>query len=111
MLNRVYANILGRPVLVPETSVVSLGSSIFAFLAAGTFNTIEDAQEAICPPHRVYEPDTSCQTVYEDLYAIYRELYFDFGDPAKGKFANVLPALMKTAALANKKVAATVAKK
>jgi ribulose kinase len=36
VLNQVYANVLGRPVLVPNKSVVSLGSAIFAFLAAGT---------------------------------------------------------------------------
>src|SRR5204863_1349399 len=35
VLNRVYANVLGRPVLVPTKSVTSLGSSSFAFLAAG----------------------------------------------------------------------------
>lgn len=32
VLNQVYANVLGRPVLVPSKSVVSLGSVIFAFL-------------------------------------------------------------------------------
>jgi hypothetical protein len=37
--------------------VTSLGSAIFAFLAAGTFKTIEDAQKKICPSHRVFEPD------------------------------------------------------
>ena len=52
VLNQVYANVLGRPVLVPSKSVVSLGSAIFAFLAAGTFKTIEEAQDKICPSHR-----------------------------------------------------------
>ena len=52
VLNRVYANVLGRPVLVPSKSVTSLGSAIFAFLAAGTFKTIEEAQKKICPPNR-----------------------------------------------------------
>jgi len=33
-LNQVYASVLRRPVLVPSKSVVSLGSAIFAFLAA-----------------------------------------------------------------------------
>ena len=61
VLNQVYANVLGRPVLVPSKSVVSLGSAIFAFLAAGTFKTIEEAQDKICPPHKVFEPDKSEQ--------------------------------------------------
>ena len=49
VLNQVYANVLGMPVLVPERPITSLGSAIFAFLAAGTFATIEEAQRALCP--------------------------------------------------------------
>src|SRR5271163_3267055 len=56
VLNQVYANVLGRPVLVPSKKVTSLGSAIFAFLAAGTFKTIEEAQKQICPSHIVYHP-------------------------------------------------------
>jgi L-ribulokinase len=37
VLNQVYANALGKPILVPDGDVTSLGSAIFAFLAAGTF--------------------------------------------------------------------------
>src|SRR5256886_3604978 len=76
ILNRVYANVLGRPVLVPSKSVVSLGSAIFAFLAAGIFATVEEAQEKICPPHRVFEPDEREQGIYDELYSIYSKLYF-----------------------------------
>src|SRR5438270_6073550 len=61
VLNRVYANVLGRPVLVPMKSVTSLGSAIFAFLAAGTFKSIEEAQDKICHSHKVYEPNPSEQ--------------------------------------------------
>jgi L-ribulokinase len=39
-LNRVYANVLNKPVLIPAGDVTSLGSAIFAFLAAGAFPTI-----------------------------------------------------------------------
>jgi L-ribulokinase len=56
VLNQVYANVLGRPVLVPNKSVVSLGSAIFAFLAAGIFKTIEEAQDKICPGTRRSHP-------------------------------------------------------
>ena len=54
-LNRVYANVLNKPVLVPESDVTSLGSAIFAFLAAGAFKTVEEAQDALCPEHRTVE--------------------------------------------------------
>src|SRR5277367_2160328 len=46
VLNQVYANVLRRPVLVPSKSVTSLGSAIFAFLAARTFKTVEEIGRA-----------------------------------------------------------------
>jgi L-ribulokinase len=97
VLNRVYANVLGRPVLVPSKSVTSLGSAIFAFLAAGTFKTIEDAQKKICPSHRVFEPDKSEQVVYNELYPLYSKLYFSFGDPQGHAFGEALPTLIRVA--------------
>ena len=57
VLNQVYANVLGKPVLVPKGDVTSLGSAIFAFLAAGTFQTIEEAQDALCPDVSTIEPE------------------------------------------------------
>ena len=97
VLNQIYANVLGRPVPVPSKSVVSLGSAIFAFLAAGTFKTVEEAQAKICPPHKTYLPDSQEQKVYEDLYVAYRKLYFAFGDPQSGPMGDVLPTLIRTA--------------
>src|SRR5581483_10969079 len=64
VLNRVYANVLGRPVLVATKSVTSVGSAIFAFLAAGTFRSIEEAQDKVCPPHCIFEPDPAARRVY-----------------------------------------------
>jgi L-ribulokinase len=94
VLNRVYANVLGRPVLVPTKSVTSLGSAIFAFLAAGTFKTIEEAQDNICPPFRVYEPDPLEQRVYDEMYRLFSRLYFGFGDK-RMEMGDVLPSLIR----------------
>ena len=94
VLNRVYANVLGRPVLVPTKSVTSLGSAIFAFLGAGVFKTIEEAQDKICPQFRIFEPDQSEQRVYEDLYRLFSRLYFAFGKNA-GDMGDVLPSLIR----------------
>ena len=96
VLNQIYANVLGRPVLVPSKSVVSLGSAIFAFLEAGTFKTVEEAQATICSPHKMYLPDSREQEIYEGLYAAYRKLYFAFGDPSES-MGDVLPTLIRTA--------------
>ena len=100
VLNRVYANALGKPILVPKGDVTSLGSAIFAFLAAGAFPSIEAAQDALCPGYRVVEPDPSEAAVYEQLYALYRRLYFAFGERQSEPIAigGVLPELRHIAA-------------
>ena len=99
-LNRVYANVLNKPVLVPEDEVTSLGSAIFAFLAAGVFKSIDEAQQALCPRYRTVAPDPRENAACEQLYEPYRRLYFGFGDPASQPLAlgDVLPALRKLAA-------------
>jgi L-ribulokinase len=79
VLNQVYANVLGKPILVPKGDVTSLGSAIFAFLAAGVFSTIEEAQDALCPGYATIEPDAASAAIYQELYALYRKLYFAFG--------------------------------
>jgi L-ribulokinase len=100
VLNQVYANVLGKPVLVPERPITSLGSAIFAFLAAGVFSSIESAQRALCPPYRVFEPDAREMATYERLFAMYKSLYFAMGDPHSSatQFGNVLPELRRIAA-------------
>ena len=102
VLNRVYANVLNVPVLIPESDVTSLGAAIFAALAAGAFPSIEAAQHALCPKYRVVEPDPSVAKIYEELYALYRELYFAFGksDAAPVSAGRVLPTLRRIAAAA-----------
>ena len=97
VLNQVYANVLGRPVLVPSSKVTGIGSAIFAFLAAGTFKTIDEAQGRICSSFTVYEPEKGAQRVYEKLYQHYRRLYFLFGEPGKSEYGQVLPALIQIA--------------
>jgi len=100
VLNRVYANVFGVPVLVPERSITGLGSAIFAFRAAGTFATIEGAQKALCPPYRVIEPDPDQRRTYDRLYPMYRDLYFGFGAPDAGvvQIGRILPELRRIAA-------------
>ena len=109
-LNRVYANVLNKPVLVPEDEVTSLGSAIFAFMAAGAFHTIEEAQDALCPRYRTVQPDARENAACEQLYALYRKLYFAFGRPGSEAAAvgDVLPALRKLAAQARQKASEAV---
>jgi L-ribulokinase len=91
---------LNKPILIPQSDVTSLGSAIFAAMAAKAFNSLEEAQRALCPKHRVIEPDPKAARVYEELYGLYRELYFGFGKPDSGAISvgRVLPTLRKIAA-------------
>jgi L-ribulokinase len=91
-------------VLVPKSEVTSLGSAIFAFLAAGVFKTIEEAQAALCPAYRTVEPDPAAARVYDQLYTLYKRLYFGFGSKSSDAIAvgEVLPALRHVAAEARK---------
>ena len=90
VLNQVYANVLNKPVLVPEQDVTSLGSAIFAFLAAGAFSSIQEAQKALCPTYRTFYPDPSTRSAYDELYGHFRRIYFEPNE--------VLPAIRRIAA-------------
>jgi L-ribulokinase len=100
VLNQVYANVLNKPVLVPAGIPTSLGSGIFALLAAGVYKTIEEAQAAVCLPLRTVEPDAEAAAVYEELYRLYRDVYFGLGsrDAKPMALGKVLPELRKIAA-------------
>ncbi len=94
-LNQVYANALNKPVLVPDGDVTSLGSAIFAFLAAGDFPSIEAAQQALCPPFRVFQPQPAEVARYDRLYPLFRSAYFALGsaDAAAIPLGQILPEL------------------
>jgi len=98
-LNQIYADVLGKPVLVPDGVPTSLGSGIFAFLAAGTFASIEQAQQSICLPFKTFTPNANAHGVYNRLFALYRKLYFALGSPdaAPAAIGDVLPALRQIA--------------
>jgi len=105
LLNQVYANVLNKPILVPQGNVTSLGSAIFAFLAAKAFSCIEEAQNALCPSHRIFTPEPESASVYDELYALYRRLYFGLGS-RKAKpvsVGDVLPELRNIAARARQR--------
>ncbi len=81
-LNQVYADVLNKPILVPDKDTTSLGSAIFAFLAAGTFKSVEEAQSAFSPGYRIIEPRSESVRIYGEIFPKFRELYFALGRPA-----------------------------
>jgi L-ribulokinase len=103
VLNQVYANVLNKPVMIPDGTPTSLGSGIFAMIAGGVFETIEAAQEKLCLPQKIFEPEPEAAAIYERIYKIYRELYFAFGTPTP-QITNVRDAFVQL-----RKIAAEVA--
>ena len=106
VLNQIYANVLNKPVLVPAGVPTSLGSGIFALVAAGIYETIEEAQKAVCLPFRTIEPDRRAAAIYERLYALYKDVYFALGQRHAPPLAlgRVLPELREIAAEARRAV-------
>ncbi len=100
VLNQVYADVLGKPVLVPDGIPTSLGSGIFALVAAGAFASIEEAQAKLCLGYKTYDPEPRAHETYNRLFALYSALYFALGaktaDPVR--LGDVLPELKKVAA-------------
>jgi L-ribulokinase len=98
VLNQVYANVLGKPVLVPDGVPTGFGAGIFASMAAGIHTDIADAQAAMCLPFRTFAPDPAAHAIYQRLYAHFRELYMGFGGvAATPNLGSVLPELRKIA--------------
>jgi L-ribulokinase len=110
VLNQVYASVMNKPILVPAGDVTSLGSAIFAFLAAGAFRSIEEAQNALCPGHRIVEPEPAAAAAYAELYPWYRKLYFSFGRRGSDAVGvgEVLPELRRIAAAARREKSAGI---
>ena len=102
VLNQIYANVLGKQVLVPDGTPTSLGSGIFALMAAGVFKTIEEAQKAVCLPYRSYTPNPEAVAIYDQLYVLYRKAYFSLGQPNAEAIplGLLLPELRRIAAVA-----------
>ena len=94
-LNQIYANVLRKPVLVPEGDVTSLGSVIIAFLAAGDFKSIEEAHDALCPPFKTFSPESAEAARYDRLFPLFRDAYFALGtaDAQPVSLGRILPEL------------------
>lgn len=99
IINQVYANALNLPILLPLGDTTSLGSAIFAFLAAGAFHSVEEAQAALCPRYEAIEPQTSGVAACQELFPVFETLYQALGQPDSPAIplGHILPQLRQTA--------------
>jgi L-ribulokinase len=96
---QIYADVLGQPMLIAGSAQTpALGSTIAAAVtagkAAGGHATFEDAQKRMSSlKEKRFLPRAEAVRVYDELYAMYRELHDTFGG-VKGAQAD-LGTLMK----------------
>jgi L-ribulokinase len=101
VINRIYASVLNVPILLPSSDTTSLGAAIFAFLAAGAFSSVEQAQQALCPSFASVEPEPQAAAIYQELFEHYRSLYFALGieDSESIPLGRLLPSLRRVSVL------------
>jgi L-ribulokinase len=77
LLMQLFADTSGLAVHVPGSrEIPARGSALFGAVAAGVFPNIQTAIAATRPATSVtYQPDPAAKSVYDEVYAIHRELY------------------------------------
>jgi L-ribulokinase len=81
LIMQLIADTSGRVVHVPaSTQIPARGAALFGAVAAGAFADIDAAVAATRPEiARSYEPDREAASVYDEVYAVYRELHETLG--------------------------------
>jgi xylulokinase len=73
---QIVANVTGKAVVVcREAETTSLGAGMQAAAAAGWHGSLVGAAEAMSGVGARHTPDASTAARYDDLYAVYREIY------------------------------------
>lgn len=94
---QIYADVTGRPMKISRSAqTCALGAAVAGAVAAGRYMSHAEAQAAMTGlKERVYTPDPEANTVYEELYGIYRELHDAFGTPEwSGSLFGVMKSLI-----------------
>lgn len=81
ILMQIYANVLGHEIRVADSSHTSgLGAAMFGGLAAGVFDSMEQAAQSMARlQEKTYLPDPQQVAAYNQLYELYLELHDQMG--------------------------------
>jgi L-fuculokinase len=72
--NQIRADVTGLPITITEQKeATALGAAMFAFVGAGVFSAVSEAQSAMSVGESTVEPGPDA-AAYADLYAAYRAL-------------------------------------
>jgi len=87
LLMQIYADVTGRPMKVSRSSqTCALGAAMFGATAAGHFRRVQHAQNAMSGlKAKTYTPIAANRKVYQDIFALYRDLHDSFGTDAFSK--------------------------
>ena len=94
---QIYADVLGQPMLIAGSpQAPALGAAISAAVTAGHFDSWTRAQQAMTSlKEKRFTPDPSAHAVYNQLYAIYKELHDEFGGVANVNLGSVMKRLLE----------------
>ena len=99
---QIYADVIGQPMLIagsPQTPALgaAVSAAVTAGSAAGGYDTWTEAQDRMTTLKDTrFAPDPRAHAVYNELYALYRELHDGFGGVAGAKtdFATLMKRLL-----------------
>jgi len=73
---QIKADIMGLPIVAMNVSeAAGLGAAMLAAVGSGQIDSLESAVESWVRPDRVFDPDPGRTRIYQDRYAVYRQLY------------------------------------
>jgi xylulokinase len=76
--NQIKADVLGRPILLPETSVgAPFGDVMLAGKGVGIYDDVEASLQSMISIKARFEPQRDRHEIYSKLYVLYRRLYED----------------------------------
>jgi L-ribulokinase len=83
---QLLADVSGRPVHVPDSELIpARGAALFGAVAAGVYESIDDAITATRPADaHVYGPRSQATATYDQVYPVYRRLYEILGQSEVG---------------------------
>ncbi len=95
---QIYADVTGRPMKISRSAqTCALGAAIAGAVVAGVYPNFAAAQKRMTGlKPKVYKPNAKAHAVYQQLYALYKQLHDAFGTQAwSGNLYSVMKTLLE----------------
>jgi L-ribulokinase len=97
LVMQIYADVTGRPMRISRSAqTCALGAAIAGAVVGGVYPNCEAAQRAMTGlKARTFKPNPRAHAVYQELYALYRQLHDAFGlADSKGSLFQIMKELI-----------------